>query len=648
MKKLATFLTSLFCMTVITYGQSDSTMVKVPVGVSSGMATTAGLATGGTTVGLNIYQLTNPSAITFLRVNADNSVTALSASAFRTAIGTAIGSNVQAYDPNLTTYAGITPSANVQTLLAAADYAAFKTSLSLGNVTNTSDASKPVSTAQQTALDLKADLASPTFTGTVVLPNSTVTNAMLAGSIAYSKLSLTGAVLNADLAGSIAYSKLNLTGAILNADLAGSIAYSKLSLTGAVLNADLAGSIDAAKINTGVVSNAEFNYLDGVSSAIQTQMDLKAPLSSPTFTGTAVIPAITSSGSTSIDFSGNSGTFKSTTGANTLGGAVAVDAATTPSVTLNSGKTNTGFFQVNGKTSGALKITAADAAAQTVTLNLAAQTTGAATVTIPDRGGASGTLAFTDAATLSSLTSIGTIGTGVWQGTVVGSTYGGTGVNNAGRTLTINTNSGTLAFSNASKTVTFGNSVTYNGTDATTMTFPSTSATIGRTDAAQTFTGVQTFSSAPVLSTGTITSVAALQTFPTNAATLVGRVATADIAATASATSATTIFTPTYSGWYRVTVYLHITTTGTSPVAGPVTITYTEPDGSVAQSHVLMMQNTSGAVVTTTVNNSTTTGTVTGSINIYAKTGVAIQYAIAVSGTFGSGRYQAHIICEAL
>lgn len=41
------------------------------------------------------------------------------------------------------------------------------TDLTLGNVTNTSDANKPVSTAQQTALDLKANLASPTFTGTV-------------------------------------------------------------------------------------------------------------------------------------------------------------------------------------------------------------------------------------------------------------------------------------------------------------------------------------------------------------------------------------------------------------------------------------------------------------------------------------------------
>ena len=43
-----------------------------------------------------------------------------------------------------------------------------KSHVGLGNVDNTADTSKPVSTAQQTALDLKAPLASPTFTGTVV------------------------------------------------------------------------------------------------------------------------------------------------------------------------------------------------------------------------------------------------------------------------------------------------------------------------------------------------------------------------------------------------------------------------------------------------------------------------------------------------
>lgn len=42
-----------------------------------------------------------------------------------------------------------------------------KTQVGLGSVDNTADVDKPVSTATQTALDLKANLASPTFTGTV-------------------------------------------------------------------------------------------------------------------------------------------------------------------------------------------------------------------------------------------------------------------------------------------------------------------------------------------------------------------------------------------------------------------------------------------------------------------------------------------------
>ncbi|MDF2747923.1 MAG: hypothetical protein K0S98_2210 [Propionibacteriaceae bacterium] len=42
-----------------------------------------------------------------------------------------------------------------------------KAQVGLGSVDNTSDAAKPISTATQTALDLKAPIASPTFTGTV-------------------------------------------------------------------------------------------------------------------------------------------------------------------------------------------------------------------------------------------------------------------------------------------------------------------------------------------------------------------------------------------------------------------------------------------------------------------------------------------------
>lgn len=48
------------------------------------------------------------------------------------------------------------------------------------------------------------------------------------------------------------------------------------------------------------------------------------------------------------------------------------------------------------------------------------------------------------------------------------------------------------------KTLTASNTLTLAGTDSTTMTFPSTSASIARTDAAQTFTGTQTFAGALV------------------------------------------------------------------------------------------------------------------------------------------------------
>jgi len=50
-----------------------------------------------------------------------------------------------------------------------------KSKVGLGNVDNTSDANKPVSTATQTALDLKANLASPTFTGTPAAPTAAMT-----------------------------------------------------------------------------------------------------------------------------------------------------------------------------------------------------------------------------------------------------------------------------------------------------------------------------------------------------------------------------------------------------------------------------------------------------------------------------------------
>jgi hypothetical protein len=61
--------------------------------------------------------------------------------------------------------------------------------------------------------------------------------------------------------------------------------------------------------------------------------------------------------------------------------------------------------------------------------------------------------------------------------------------------ITAPATSSTLAVADG-KTFTVNHSLTLAGTDTTTMTFPATSATIARTDAAQAFTGNQTFNGA--------------------------------------------------------------------------------------------------------------------------------------------------------
>ena len=75
----------------------------------------------------------------------------------------------------------------------------------------------------------------------------------------------------------------------------------------------------------------------------------------------------------------------------------------------------------------------------------------------------------------SSITTLGTIGTGTWQGSVIGATYGGTGVNNGSSTITLGgslTTSGSFA---STFTMTGITNVTFptSGTLATTSQIPS-------------------------------------------------------------------------------------------------------------------------------------------------------------------------------
>ena len=75
----------------------------------------------------------------------------------------------------------------------------------------------------------------------------------------------------------------------------------------------------------------------------------------------------------------------------------------------------------------------------------------------------------------SSITTLGTIGTGTWQGTVIGSIYGGTGVNNGASTITLGGSLTTSGAFSSTFTMTGATSVTFptSGTLATTASIPS-------------------------------------------------------------------------------------------------------------------------------------------------------------------------------
>lgn len=53
-------------------------------------------------------------------------------------------------------------------------------------------------------------------------------------------------------------------------------------------------------VSIGNVSGTELGYIDGVTSAIQTQINTKSPTASPTFTGTATIPTLSVTGTSSM------------------------------------------------------------------------------------------------------------------------------------------------------------------------------------------------------------------------------------------------------------------------------------------------------------------------------------------------------------
>ncbi|MDB5177258.1 MAG: hypothetical protein JWN75_926 [Candidatus Saccharibacteria bacterium] len=177
----------------------------------------------------------------------------------------------------------------------------------------------------------------------------------------------------------------------------------------------------------------------------------------------------------------------------------------------------------------------------------------------------------------------------------------GAGVFTTGASVPTNAGNWVANVNIAGKTLTAANTLTLAGTDGTTMTFPGASATIARTDAAQTFTGVQTFSSAP--SFGALPTGTGGAATTATASTMAARDANKNLTANAYIPGFTTTATA------AATTTLTIASTQVQAFTGSTTQTVLLPTTSVAQGaqYVIINQSTGAVTVQSSGANTITT-----------------------------------------
>ena len=181
---------------------------------------------------------------------------------------------------------------------------------SSGSTTGNAATATALATARTFQLTGDVEASGVTFDGTgnlsltTVIGTGAIVNADVntSAQIAYSKLNLTNTIVDADINASAAIDKTKISGTAITAGDTGTVT-STMILDGTILNADINASaaIDWTKLGiSSTVSSTEIGYVDGVTSAIQTQIDSKlatatatstyAPLASPALTGVPTAP----------------------------------------------------------------------------------------------------------------------------------------------------------------------------------------------------------------------------------------------------------------------------------------------------------------------------------------------------------------------
>lgn len=241
-----------------------------------------------------------------------------------------------------------------------------KADVGLANVDNTMDINKPISTATQNALNLKANAASAVLTGIPTAPTAAVgtnttqlaTTAFVNAEIAnntYSKTQLDSTTVkltgNQTISGTKTFSS-NIVGGITgNAATATTLATARtVALTGDVTGSVNFDGSENVSITTTVVDDSHNHVISNVD-GLQDALNSKAPLQDPVFVGT---PKIGTDNVTSISTPVTDNAIARYDGATGKLQGSNVTITDTGSITIDATVNNNAFFGVN--TSGSTTV----------------------------------------------------------------------------------------------------------------------------------------------------------------------------------------------------------------------------------------------------------------------------------------------------